>query len=123
MDRKRNEKLTGGVFLIGIGVLAYTGDWWPGILVLLGVVSLVSGLLEQRLWKSASGALWLFGLALLFYFNFPWWILPVLAGVGLIIGAQRDRSSGQEIPEWAQRLTVWGARMQTQAEKAKRRDD
>lgn len=93
--------------------------------MVLGVTSLVSGLLERRLWKSASGAFWLIGLALIFYMNWPWWLLIALTGIGLIIGAHRDRRGGREVPEWAQRLTAWGERMQehAEAEKEKRKND
>lgn len=125
MDKKYKDRITGGVFLIGIAALGISGLWWPGILVVLGITSLVSGLLEGRLWKSASGAFWLIGLALIFYLNWPWWLLIALTGVGLIIGAHRDRSSGREVPEWAQRLTAWGERMQEHAgaEKEKRKNE
>lgn len=125
MNKKYKDRITGGVFLIGIAALGVSGLWWPGILVVLGVTSLVSGLLERRLWKSASGAFWLIGLALIFYMNWPWWLLIALTGIGLIIGAHRDRRGGREVPEWAQRLTAWGERMQehAEAEKEKRKND
>lgn len=123
MDKKRKEMITGGVFLIGIAALGITGMWWPGILVVLGVTSIASGLLEGRAWKTASGGFWLIGLALIFYFNWPWWMLLALAGVGLIVGANLDRGSGEAVPEWAQRLTAWGERMQEHGEKAKRKND
>ena len=38
MERRRNHNpITGGLLLIGIGVLALTGWWWPGIMVVLGI--------------------------------------------------------------------------------------
>lgn len=125
MDKKRREMMTGGVFLIGLAALGITGAWWPGILVVLGVTSIASGLLEGRAWKTASGGFWLIGLALIFHFNWPWWMLLALAGVGLIVGANLDRGSGEAVPAWAQRLTAWGERMQAHAdaEKPKRKND
>jgi hypothetical protein len=33
------------IWLIGLGFLALTGNWWPGILILVGISLLVSGLI------------------------------------------------------------------------------
>ena len=35
-DRTR-DGITGGLLLVGIGVLLLTGWWWPGIMVVLGI--------------------------------------------------------------------------------------
>ena len=37
-----NRNLQTAIWLIGIGVLALTGHWWPGILILVGL-SMVAG--------------------------------------------------------------------------------
>jgi hypothetical protein len=29
--------LSGGIFLIGLGVLLFTGWWWPGIMLVIGL--------------------------------------------------------------------------------------
>ena len=43
VERTRNG-VTGGLLLIGIGVLLLTGWWWPGIMVVLGI-AIGSGLI------------------------------------------------------------------------------
>ena len=35
--RKRASGLSGGIFLIGLGVLMFTGWWWPGIMLVIGL--------------------------------------------------------------------------------------
>jgi hypothetical protein len=35
--RKRASGISGGIFLIGLGVLLLTGWWWPGILLVIGL--------------------------------------------------------------------------------------
>lgn len=37
--RRRDDRngVTGGILLVGLGVLLYTEWWWPGILIVLGV--------------------------------------------------------------------------------------
>ena len=38
MERRHvRDGITGGLFLIGIGVLLFTGWWWPGMMVVLGI--------------------------------------------------------------------------------------
>lgn len=38
MDKKRAASgLSGGIFLIGLGVLLFTGWWWPGIMLVIGL--------------------------------------------------------------------------------------
>jgi hypothetical protein len=38
MDRKRRASgISGGIFLIGLGVLIVTGWWWPGIMLVIGL--------------------------------------------------------------------------------------
>ena len=35
--RHVRDGITGGLLLIGLGVLLFTGSWWPGIMVVLGI--------------------------------------------------------------------------------------
>ncbi len=35
--RRTDDPITGGLFLIGLGILLFTGWWWPGIMVALGI--------------------------------------------------------------------------------------
>jgi hypothetical protein len=90
-DMARWGGVSGGLFLIGIAVLAVTGWWWPGILVLIGLTSLVTGLAggrsSGRSWAGIQGALWLFGLALIAQLNWWWPGILVLVGLGAIVGA------------------------------------
>lgn len=38
--------ISGGVFIIGLGVLWYFDLWWPGILILIGIMIVVGGLVS-----------------------------------------------------------------------------
>lgn len=35
--RRRASSISGGIFLISLGVLLYTGWWWPGIMIAIGL--------------------------------------------------------------------------------------
>ncbi len=81
----------GGIWLIGIAVLAATSWWWPGIMVLVGISALVGGLQsggswEQR-WGGLQGAIWTFGIAVIAIFNWWWPGMLVLVGLSAILGA------------------------------------
>jgi hypothetical protein len=67
MDRRKQaSSISGGIFLIGLGMLMITGWWWPGILVVVGL----SGGAEQIFRGRTSSGIWtivtLCGIALVF---------------------------------------------------------
>jgi hypothetical protein len=40
MDKRRAASaVSGGIFLISLGILVYTGWWWPGIMIAIGLSS------------------------------------------------------------------------------------
>ena len=43
----RPKALSSAIWLIGIGVLMLTGDWWPGILVLVGLSMVVEAVFKD----------------------------------------------------------------------------
>jgi hypothetical protein len=95
MYKQNADTISGGVFLIGLGVLFLVHWLWPGILLLLGLVGLVHEWMKGERSKGLTAFLILGGLAVLFSFNFSWNIvLPVaLICLGLIwiVNALRRR--------------------------------
>lgn len=86
LAKKRADKISGAVFLIGLGVLFFTGFWWPGILMLIGVTSLAQGLAQGRGWSGLQGAVWMIGLGILALTNLWWPGILILIGVSILIG-------------------------------------
>ena len=89
------RELSGGLWLIGLGVLFLSGTFWPGILVLVGL----SAYLEQRARGQQQYALrsllFAVGLALLFWTNWLWPGILLLLGVLAIISPElRPRAAG-----------------------------
>ena len=79
--------ITAGLLLIGLGVLALTGWWWPGIMVVLGI-AIGSGLVFRgRYLAGAVVAAIFFAIPLLTDANIPWAIFGsmVLIGVGAVV--------------------------------------
>lgn len=79
--------LGGGAFLIGLGVLAITGWWWPGIMVVLGISALLGSTAAGQPWAGVQGAFWMFGIALLAITGWWWPGILILVGLSFIFGA------------------------------------
>lgn len=73
---------SGGLFLIGLGVLAVFDWWWPGILVLVGLMALVGSAGAGQPRAGLYGALFMLGLALIAAFG--WWWPGILFLVGIM---------------------------------------
>jgi len=80
-----------GIFLVGLGVLLFTGWWWPGIMVVLGLAG-CAALVFRGQTARAIGTLALFwGIAIVAIIvqkvDVPWAIVGplVLIGIGVII--------------------------------------
>ncbi len=74
--------------LIGFGVLLYTGWWWPGILVVLGIAIGAGLAFRRRYIPAAVVALIFFTLAFFAQYNMVPWDLagPIaLVAIGIIV--------------------------------------
>jgi len=40
--------ISGGVFLIGLGILWYFDWWWPGILFLIAIMMIIGGIVAYK---------------------------------------------------------------------------
>ena len=80
--------ITGGVFLVGLGMLVLTGWWWPGIMLVIGLASAAE---MARCGQLAAAATTFFGfaaipvgIALIGAIDVPW--VPVGAFVLIALG-------------------------------------
>ena len=85
------DRISGAVFLIGFGLLlsplgAIVGGVWPGLLFLLGIVSLTQGVQRGLPWYNVTGGLWLIGLWLVFLTGFSLPLLLILVGATMLFG-------------------------------------
>jgi len=78
--------ITAGLILIGIGVLALTDRWWPGIMVVIGV-AVIAGMLYRRQFLSTLPiALIFFGIPAVIELGLSWeiYIPLLLIGLGIL---------------------------------------
>lgn len=83
MSNRKADMISNGIFLIGIGVLAVLGMWWPGILLVLWAALVTRQILTGRIYDFALTSVLLLGLFIFSLFEFTW---PVVIPVLLILG-------------------------------------
>ena len=108
MDREEKaSQASTGVFFVGLGLLFFTGWWWPGIMFVIAASMLARARALGESWSSASGALWLIAIGVIF--GIPgliadiagafWEVFPlILIGMGLFMlfgGKYRPKVSGK----------------------------
>ncbi len=91
----RNKKrmadgISGGIFLISLGVLLYTGWWWPGIMVAIGISSGASLIFRGQIWKGILSLAFFvsipIGIWIINETDIPWSLVGpvILIGIGII---------------------------------------
>lgn len=84
-NSKRADEISLGVWMVGLGLLFFTGYWWPGILFVAAAGTAVHSVVDGRGWYALQGSLWLVGLGLWFASGAKVWILFVILGVSAIL--------------------------------------
>ena len=49
--KKRGSAISGGIFLISLGVLIFTDWWWPGIMFALGLSGGAELIFRGKIWR------------------------------------------------------------------------
>jgi hypothetical protein len=84
---QRANAVTGGIWLIGLGVLLATKLWFPGILFLAGITAIVQGSGRHFGWQSVHSGVWLILIAAWAMMRFSMTVFFVVLGVYVIIAA------------------------------------
>jgi len=79
--------ITGGVWLIGLGVLFATRFWFPGILILVAITSIVQGWALGRRWDGLHVAFWMILIAVWAIFKFSMAFFFIALGLYVIFSA------------------------------------
>ena len=79
---------SGGIILIGIGIIFLANiDFFPAILVVIGLASLPESVAQKGFWAGIQSAVWLIGIAVLFAFDIFWPGILILVGLSMVAGA------------------------------------
>lgn len=100
MSKKKADGISNGIFLICIGILAFSDYWWPGILLALWVTLGTREYLTGRYYDLALTTLILLGLFLITFMDLNWTVIvPVLLVLGGIHLIFREYSIAQGVEE------------------------
>ncbi len=81
--QKRYSTVSGGVFLIGLGVLAYSGWWWPGIMFIMGLAASAELILRGKYLQALLALGFFTAVPLLVAVSIPWRIVGPLTLIAL----------------------------------------
>jgi hypothetical protein len=91
MDKKSQASaISGGIFLISLGVLIITGWWWPGILIAIGLAGGAEQIFRGRVGPGIGTLVFFCAIPVVIWLiqavQIPWRIVGpmVLIGIGAI---------------------------------------
>jgi len=99
-SKKKAHAISTALFLIGIAVLIFTGVWWPGIMLAIGIPLALRQYLLGRTYDMAISILIFIGSFVTVQFDISWRILlPVLFTLGALYILFREFFSPDPISE------------------------
>ncbi len=92
MDKQRVASgISGGIFLICLGILLFTGWWWPGIMFAIGLSSGAELVFRGKVMRGIGTLAFFcaipFAIWLIQAINIPWALVGpmILIGIGVIV--------------------------------------
>ena len=88
--RKKASAISGGIFLIGLGVLLITNWWWPGIMLVIGLSAGAELVFRGKIWRGIGTLVFFCSIpiviAIIQATDIPWTAVGafVLVGLGII---------------------------------------
>ncbi len=95
MNTNRQQSVSIGAILIGVGVLWWLNLWWllvPGILAVGGAIGYVQRRTYGRPVEAVQIGLWGMGLGLLFLLGFVWPGILLLAGLSILLRGRENEA-------------------------------
>ncbi len=84
--KRRGNAVSGGIFLIGLGVLLATGWWWPGIMVVIGLSSGASLIFRGKTLAGIGSLVFFCGIAIAVEIVRTTDVSGVIIGAFILIG-------------------------------------
>ena len=87
LTNEQTAAVESAVFLIGLGILFGTGWWWPGIMFVIGVSSIVLALAQGQGWYSLQGSIWTIGIGVWAMLRYNMAVFFVILGISALLNA------------------------------------
>lgn len=86
-NKRHNSSISSGIFLIGLGILIYTGWWWPGIMFVIGLASGAELVFRGKIIAGLVSFLAFSAVPLLVAADIPWRIFGpfILISLGAVV--------------------------------------
>jgi hypothetical protein len=99
-SRKKAQALSTALFLLGLAVLTFTDDWWPGIMLAVGIPVAIRQYLLGRTYDMMVSLLVFVGTFVTVQFDISWRVfLPILFTLGAIYILFREFFDAEEVTE------------------------
>ena len=89
--------ITGGIFLIGIGILMFTNWWWPGIMLVIGLAISAGLILRGKYFSALFTFAFFAAIPLLVTADIPWGIfgpfILIALGASVIVKSFNTQQS------------------------------
>lgn len=101
MTSRKKAYITGTVlFLLGLGVVAFSGNWWPGMMLVVGIALAVRQYLLSHFYDMWVTLLVFVGTFVMVEFDIEWRVfLPILFTLGAIYILVRELTGSDGEPE------------------------
>ena len=103
MNRQRTASgISGGIFLISLGILIFTGWWWPGIMIAIGLAGGAEAIFRGKVAQGIGILAFFCAIPIVVWIvqraQIPWGIFAplVLIGIGVIILVKAVFLRGQD---------------------------
>jgi len=92
MDRQRKASgISGGIFLISLGILIITNWWWPGIMIAIGLAGCAELVFRGKIWRGIGTLAFFCAIPVVVWIvqavAIPWALVGpmILIGIGIIV--------------------------------------
>ncbi|MFC2053884.1 hypothetical protein ACFLV7_06235 [Chloroflexota bacterium] len=91
VNKRKGDAISGGIFLICLGILLFTGWWWPGIMIALGLSSGAGLIFRGKIWQGVLSLAFFcsipIGVWIIQETEVPWTLVGplILIGIGVIV--------------------------------------
>jgi hypothetical protein len=101
LNQYQANAVTSAVLLVGLGILIVTGWWWPGIMFLIGICSILQGFVGGRGWYAWQWGLWAIGIGVWVLASHSILVLFILIALSGLVGAfcRPPMFSGKPAPD------------------------
>ena len=100
VSKKTAKNLSIAFFLVGLAIVTITGNWWPGLMLAVGIALAIRQYLLRRMFDMTVSLIVFLGVFFTVQFDISWQVvIPVLFTIGAIYLVWREYIENKIAPE------------------------